>query len=303
MIYYLRFAIVVCLALAAPGLSMTYMGPPTSDLHPGQSSFGLEWATAETDIEISAFGYTESVPDVGTDLMMARFAVGIGEQSELFARLGLGEIEEMGEEFAWGAGLKLKMSELGPLSSGLIFQATNLRGDETVILGPYLFSGEMNIYQIQFGTGIVWEIGPVNVYGGPMVQVFTGELDIEGIVIDVENKPQVGGFGGLSVEIADNCLITGEFQATSDSWMAGVNVQFRFGRSSTLARTKEPLLTPSQEYPPIKGYQGHIDPSTGKMQVEPVPEDKGKDQLKVDDKGEPVKDKDGNFIFEPVPEK
>jgi hypothetical protein len=46
-----------------------------------------------------------------------------------------------------------------------------------------------------------------------------------------------------------------------------------------------------------QGYQGYINPLTGKMEVSP------RARVKVDDKGEPVKDKDGYFIFEPVPEK
>ena len=279
---------------------MTYIGPPVSQLYPGQASFGLEWATAETDIEINAFGYTESIPDVETDLMMARFAVAVGEQSELFARLGLGEIEEMGDEFAWGAGLKLKTSELGLLSSGLILQVTNLRGDETVILGPYLIGGEIDLYQIQFAPGIVWEIGPVNLYGGPMLQIFTGELDIEGIVIDVENEPQLGGFGGLSVEVADNCLVAGEFQATSDSWMAGLNLQFRFGASRPVDHQRQPELPQLESGEKPIGYRGRIDPLTGEIQVEPVTAEP-RERLKVDEKGEPLKDAKGNFIFEPVP--
>jgi hypothetical protein len=46
-----------------------------------------------------------------------------------------------------------------------------------------------------------------------------------------------------------------------------------------------------------QAYQGHINPLTGKMEVSP------RARAKVDDKGEPVTDKDGNFIFESVPEK
>jgi hypothetical protein len=48
--------------------------------------------------------------------------------------------------------------------------------------------------------------------------------------------------------------------------------------------------------PSPEGYQGHINPLTGKMEVSP------RARVKVDAKGEPVKDKNGYFLFEPVPE-
>jgi len=46
----------------------------------------------------------------------------------------------------------------------------------------------------------------------------------------------------------------------------------------------------------IQGYKAHTDPRTGKIEVIP------KERLKVDERGEPIRDAQGNFIFEPVPE-
>jgi len=279
--------ILLFLLICTPSMGMTYLGSPVSNLQTGDTSFGFEWATAETDIKFNAFGYLDEIPDIETNIMMGRFALGIANKSEIFARVGLGEIEGMNKDFSWGGGLKVFTSERGDLSSGLIGQITNLRGDETETIGPYLIHGEMDLYQIQFASGINWHIGSADLYGGPLLQMFTGEMDIEGIIIDFDEHPQFGGFGGLSVNISENCLISGEFQATSGGWMAGVNAQIKFGQGTATAHRKDSNLpTLNKTFRTYKPQKVKPDSSTYKM--------------KTDEKGEPLKDEKGIFIFEEI---
>jgi len=283
--------------LAGPVSALTYMGTPCSSLKSGQASLGLEWMTAERDFEFEFLGFTDVLPDVETIMTTGRFGIAIGSQMELFGRFGVAEIEDSDREFAWGAGFKVGEIKPNSFSLGIVTQVTSLQFDSASLAGIPV--DDIEVWQIQVGPGIVWNSGPLNLYGGPVVEIIKANADILAFPVEADQDPTIGGFAGVSVEIAPTCVLASEFQIRDEGWAAGLNLQLRFGGTAPTVRQRETSLPRLKSGQEPAGYRGYIDPRTGEIQVAPV---EPKARLKVDEKGEPVKDKDGNFVFEPVSE-
>ena len=288
-------AILLIALMADPLFALVPMGPTCTPLKTGQTSFGFEYIRSESDFVLSGYGFSEIVEDVPIDATMVRLGLPFGDRSEFFARFGLGEIEEAGSEFAWGLGLKLASKSTDSFGLGAIAQVTQFIGDESINIGPYIADEDVSLYEFQVGVGPTWQSNGISIYGGPMVRFVTGDDVIRNLdlIFDIEQDSEIGGFIGVSAELAEGFSLNGEYQLTADAWMIAVNLQFRFGKRKSIEPKSDWQSSPIRDKAEIRGYQGHIDPRTGKIEVTP------KDRLKVDTSGEPVKDKEGNFIFEP----
>lgn len=257
------------------------MGPTTSNIKQGQSGIGFEYTYGESDITFEGYGLKETLDDIDSDLLFTRFSYSFGDGSEFFARLGIGEIEDMGNEFAWGLGTKVKLDGKDNLNLGVIAQFSGMNADDTEIFGPYLVTGEFNIYVFQIGLGPSYMLGEGCIYVGPMFQFITGDVDIDfagiPLTLDIEQDSIFGGFLGSYMPLSDNCYLNVEYQLTPDAYAFGVNFTIRFGKSTEAKKRKSiQRIEINSSGKKIRGYKATIDPLTGKPVIYPVYEDEQK---------------------------
>jgi len=171
--------------------------------------------------------------DADHDTFFARLSAAPVDKAEVFVRLGMSEIAELGDEFAWGAGFKATVFDSSPAPWGVLFQITHVEGDESEpIGGGYVITGDVDIYEMQIAVGPSYKEGNVCVYGGPFLHLINGDLDIrfagQTLPYDIEEESVFGGYIGLSAEIAENVDLSFEGQFTSDATVFGVGATLKF---------------------------------------------------------------------------
>jgi len=227
-----RAAVTVVLLSAHPLWALTFMGPTTSDLRQNQTRFGIEYSTGEANVDISGPLVSGTFDDIEHDTLFARLGAAPFDKTELFVRLGMSEVGEMGNEFVWGAGFKATVFDSSPAPWGVLFQITHAEGDESDIVAGFLFSGDLDIYEMQIAVGPSYKEGNVCVYGGPFLHFINGDADIsvagQKFSHDIEQESEFGGYIGLSAEIAENVNISFEGQFTSDATAFGVGATVKF---------------------------------------------------------------------------
>ena len=281
-----RLSIIIAVLFASPAWALTFMGPPTSDIKQGQFGVGFDYAQTEADIEIE--GVSGILTDVEADTYFARLLFGIADGAELSARLGIGEIEDLGNEFAWGVGAKATLVKSGSLNWGALFQFTGLYGDETDTISGFGVTGDFDVYEYQVAVGPTLKIGQLSVYGGPFLHFITGDADIRilgtTLSYDLEQESEFGGYIGLSWDMVENTSLAVEYQATGDADAIGISLIHRFGAPPkpekyivTQRSTPEPKPKPKPKVDAtgrkIRGYRAVIDEKTGKPVTYPVYED------------------------------
>jgi len=236
----IRFLVFITVILVCihPIHAIVFLGPPSSPLSQNQVSIGLEWQAAEMDILFNYLGYTLEYTSAESDFIMGRFAWSPVGGSELFARLGLADVEEFDNEFAFGGGFKIQTSKSNDLSTGLTTQILFFEGEETISLGPISLVEELSVAIVQFAPGFYWDPESVSLYGGPMLQFFTGDLSAPGMTLSIEEDIQIGGFVGVSLDMSENCAVLGEFQITDESWAVGLLLDLRFGKEPPKRRKR-----------------------------------------------------------------
>jgi hypothetical protein len=224
--------ITIVVLFASQAWALTFMGPPTSDIQQGQFGFGFDYAQSEADIEIE--GVSGILTDVEVDTYFARLIFAIADGAELSARLGIDEIEDLGNEFAWGVGVKATLVESASLNWGALFQLTGLYGDETDTVGGFAITGDFDVYEYQVAVGPTLKVDQLSVYGGPFFHFITGDVDIRilgtTLSYDLEQESEFGGYGGLSWQMDDNTSLAVEYQATGDADAIGISLVHRFGK-------------------------------------------------------------------------
>lgn len=290
----LFFAVVVL--CAQPALALRLMGPPTTDIKAGQFGIGLEWSHSQFDIRSNEL---HEVANVESDVYLTRLLFGIADGAEISGLVGLSDIEDTEEDglrsandVTWGAGLKLNFVESGPFGLGTAFQISSLEGDDQTATGPFIADGELDAYLLELTVGASYKVHRMCFYGGPFVHFITGNFEgrVAGVrdVIDVEQEEaKLGGYIGVSAEIAADNNVNLEYHFTDDSWAVGVGIVHKFGKPSA------PVVQERAD-----SY------NSGPMSFSQAsPQEYGaRKKLKTDAAGEPVKDKDGNFVFVPASE-
>jgi hypothetical protein len=291
------FAVVVL--CAQPVWALRFMGPPTTDIRGGQFGLGLDWSHSQFDIRSNDLDL-DTAANVEANVYFTRLLFGIADGAEISGLVGLSDIEESEEDglrstndVTWGAGLKLNFIESGSFGLGAAFQFTSLEGDDETAVGPFIAEGDLDAYLLELAVGASYKLHHVSLYGGPFVHFITGDFEgrVAGLreVIDVEQEEsKLGGYVGVSAELAADTSVSLEYQFTDDSYGIGVGIVHRFGNANRPSARAASQETPS--WP------------TSVIPIRPK-EDTVRERLKVDASGEPVKDKDGNFIFEPVNER
>lgn len=289
----LLFATVVL--CAQPALALRLMGPPTTEIKAGQFGIGLDWSHSQFDIRSNEL---DEVANVESDVYFTRLLFGIADGAEISGLIGLSDIEEIEEnglrsvnDVTWGAGLKLNFAESGPFGLGTAFQISSLTGDDKTATSPFIADGDLDAYLLELTVGASYKVHRVCLYGGPFVHFITGNFEgrVAGVrdVIDVEQEEaKLGGYVGVSAEIAANNNVNLEYHFTEDSWAVGVGIVHRFGKPSGPAGQVKP-----KQYNSMQSLSESSPMEYGAKKV-----------LKTDSAGEPVKDANGNFVFVPASE-
>jgi len=171
------------------------MGSPSSNVKQGQLFLGFDYSNSELDFEFSNTGSRGILDDVDIDLYMGRAGIGVFDGLEIFGRFGVGEIEALGNESAWGAGARATIAESGDTSWGILFQLLSLQADEPGNIGGYTLNGDFDIYEYQLAIGPTFND---TVYFGPFFHFVDGDADLAGYgSVDIEQETEFGLFVGV----------------------------------------------------------------------------------------------------------
>jgi hypothetical protein len=203
----------------------------------GQFGVGLNYTIGEMDLEFSASGVSSETGEVESDMLFVDLGYGIMDQWEGFVRLGISkyEIEEWdgGNEFAYGFGTKVTISEQDAITWGGLFQMTWVEGDDNI----FGFDVDVDAYEIQLAIGPTYEADGMRIYGGPFLHLLDGDGKASGIVpgwgpasatFDMEQESVFGGYVGAQFDIAENSCVNVEAQFTGDAWAISGGIGFGF---------------------------------------------------------------------------
>ncbi len=228
-----RVILVVAVLFGSPAWALTYMGAPSSDVKQGELFLGFDYTNSELDFEFSGSTTRGFLDNVDSDLYLGRAGIGLINGLEVFGRLGVGEVEDLGNEFAWGFGTRATFARKDDVSWGVLFQLTSLSVDGSGNIGDYQLAGDFDIYEYQFAIGPTFGDDDTRVYLGPFLHFVDGDADLltPGSV-DVEQESEFGLYIGVSWEVADNTHVTLELQGTDDDKLVGIGLVHKLGGSS-----------------------------------------------------------------------
>ncbi len=287
-----RAHLIVSLLICGRAFALTFMGPPASDIRQGQTVEGFDYSQASTDFRVE--GISSLLTDVQTDAYMWRSVFGLVDGAELAFRVGISDIDEMGNELAWGGAGKVTFAKSDYLDWGVLVQMTAFHAEDSASIGSFSISGDYDIYEYQAAVGPTLKMGSLSVYGGALFHFVTSDVDITVMgtpySLDLEQESEFGGYGGLSWHIDDQTSLSVEYQATADADAIGISLIHRFGEPSSKAKRAgasrtQPRGSTTSQYPRPRPPKKNI-----------------KEKLLRDESGNIAKDKDGNFIFVPVEE-
>jgi hypothetical protein len=232
-----RVIITIAVLFCSPAWALTYMGSPASDVKQGELLLGFDYSNSEIDFEFRNSGVRGILDNVDSDLYLGRAGIGVFDGLEIFGRFGVGEIEELGNESAWGLGTRATFAESGDVSWGALFQLTSLHAEGTGNLGRYTLNGDFDVYEYQFAIGPTFDD---TVYFGPFFHFIDGDADLASYgSVDIEQESEFGFYLGVMWELGDNTGLNIEFQGTDDAKMGSIGIVHKFGGPSKKNKKSE----------------------------------------------------------------
>lgn len=215
----------IVVACAESAWSLSYMGPPTSQVMPHHYKLGVDFSTGKMNADLPDNATGLKIKDLDTDLYLARLDYGIYEKVDVYARLGLGEIEDLGNELAWGIGMKSTLSESGDLTWGGLVQMTSISGSKSTT--------KLDIWEMQLAAGPVWKMNEaVGFYGGPFLHWISGDMKRQWpgqtFSSDIEQESLFGIYAGIACWVTNQGELNVEYQITPDADALGVSLVWRF---------------------------------------------------------------------------
>ena len=228
-----RVILISAVLFGSPAWALTYMGSPSSDVKQGELFLGFDYTNSELDFEFTGDTRRGILDDVDSDLYLGRAGIGLLDGVEIFGRLGMAEVEDLGNEFTWGLGTRATFARQDNVSWGVLFQLTALSADEGGRIGNYELAGDFDAYEYQFAIGPTFGNDGASVYFGPFCHFVDGDADLvtHGSV-DVEQESEFGLYLGVSWHVADSTNLNIEFQGTDDDKLVGIGLVHRLGGSS-----------------------------------------------------------------------
>jgi len=295
--------------LVSPVSALTYMGSPTSNVKQGELLLGFDYSDSDLDVEWRGYGLRGTIKNFESDLYLGKVGLGLSDGFELFGRFGLNRMDytlsqmeytediqdgfrfSSGNEFTWGVGMKATLGRKDNLSWGALFQLMDITGHDKTYFDEYPVDTEIDAYEIQLAIGPSYEIDSLCLYGGPFLHAIGGDVDMKSgsttlSSFDIEQGSEVGGYIGLGWQFAENSSLNVEYQLTGDAQVIGISLLNRFGGPTKTEKPvvrQMPVTMPKPE--PEVDASGRI--ITGY-------------HMKRNASGDFAKDKDGNFVFDPV---
>jgi len=301
--------VTIGLIFAGQAWALTYIGSPTSNVKQGELLLGFDYSDSELDIEWRGYGIKGTIKNVESDLYLGKVGLGFLNGFELFGLFGLNRMDytlsqmeytediqdgfsfNSGNEFTWGVGMKATLGRKDNLSWGALFQLIDFTGHDRSYFDEYLIDTEIDAYEIQLAIGPSYEIDNLCLYGGPFVHVISGDVDMKSgrttlSSFKIEQGSEVGGYIGLGWQFAKNSSLNVEYQLTGDAKMIGISLLNWFGAQP---KTEKPVVW--QRPVPMPKPEPKIDASVRVITGY---------RVKQDASGDLAKDKNGNFVFNPV---
>ncbi|MHC5073810.1 MAG: hypothetical protein ACYTFM_06850 [Planctomycetota bacterium] len=246
----------IVLLLSTTALGVAPLGKPTAGLQQGQWRIGFDYSHSEIDnLELEwksplapAFKLKEKVDDFKSDLYLARIGIGATDNWEVYGLLGVADSEgeifgvnlDGGAFFSGGFGTKYTFLNGEKLSWGALYQMRWTQGDDDVTinasgigLGTIRVEAESNWYEIIIALGPTYDMGSWRIYGGPLLFIMDGDIDIElssvkVLEADIDKDTELGGYGGVEIDLSSRSSLYGEFGFTSDAWVLGSGINWKF---------------------------------------------------------------------------
>jgi hypothetical protein len=265
-------ALILILSSGVNCLAMGLLGPPTAGLEQGQFDLGGEYAYSNVDFEAKDGSWTEyldnsynskgnadsfTIKNFKTSTGFVRFGYGIGDNAEVFVRLGTSKarfddsIWEDSEKFnsdfdsVFGVGFKVTVFEQENFKFGGLFQADTAQYDGQLYANHWasrdFVKADITQFKIAIGGTCILSEG-FSVFGGPFLHFINGSLTDELTEVDsgtggllrskytweIREDSIVGGYIGARIDIAENSSVALEFQHTSGADVIGAGVDWRF---------------------------------------------------------------------------
>lgn len=225
-----RLVVTIVVLFSGPAWALTFMGSPASNVKQGELSLGFDYSNSKIDFVFRNGGIRGILDDVDSDLYQGKAGLGLIDGLEVFGRFGVGEIEELGNEFAWGAGTRATFIEKKDISWGVLFQLTSLNADQTGNIGGYTLDGDFDVYEYQFAIGPTFDN---TIYFGPFFHFIDGDADLAGFgSVDIEQESEFGLYIGIMWELGNDTGLNIEFQGTDDAKLGGISLVHKFGGPS-----------------------------------------------------------------------
>jgi opacity protein-like surface antigen len=232
-------------------LALDPMGPPKANLQKDQWSVGIDYSWGEMTIQRTTANWSDAKNTADLDDMQKIYATigyGLSENVEGFVRIGIGSTdverkvdwtkwESDGGDWdaIWGLGVKATLSEDENVTWGILAQYSSAElscdqkesGGET----PRV---DLDITELQIAFGPTWDLGDgVSVYGGPFLHIIDGSYvdnkdNGDVLTKSIEEESQLGGYVGVSIDLAANSTLCVEYQNTGEAEAIAGLLSFRF---------------------------------------------------------------------------
>ncbi len=256
----------ICVVAAVASLSgsaafaLDHMGPPRAGIDYDQFRIGADVSLSETKLKLTS----GRAIDPATSVAMTDRKIKDFETSKLYVTAGYGfaqnweaflgiaatktefgdDVYHLGESFDSGIGLGLRggvratlfeLPDYDVQLGGLIqFNWANYDGGLDVPGQPSPDFVEVDLKEMQIAVGATyWWLDGFVVYAGPFLHYIKGDLeqeDIGGFDIawDVDEGPIWGAYIGAQYDLAENCVVSIEYQHSSDANLLGAGLMLTY---------------------------------------------------------------------------
>lgn len=228
------------------------------EYHYSEMDLHADSLTVKTPLGILQFPSSD-IKAIKMKKLYANLTSVLGDNYDIYLRLGLaavspdksnnrdnlaGSIGDSHSGFAFGGGFRttLYQSRDGKSKFGLLAQFSYSYFDfdhkTYSINGSYVsLSSTVDMLEIQLAAGPAIQVtDKLSIYGGPFLHVVKGDAEFRGNVgdipvqgsTDLEQKSELGGFIGLSTELAKNTKFNIELQLTDDARAVGLRLNHQF---------------------------------------------------------------------------
>jgi hypothetical protein len=202
--------------------ALTYMGPPTTTMKQGQVGIGLRSSWSENDLELDGL----ELDDIKIDTVLGSVHAGLAsDRAEIYGLIG----EQTNDKvMALGGGAVVTTNLDEVLSWGIRAQAIYWEVDAAA----FGLEAEANTWDIQVTAGPCWRLDPLVVYGGPMLHLIRGDIDvtdgIETVSFDFQEQDMFGAYIGVGLQSDRQSEVSFELNITPGAIAGGFGVVCRF---------------------------------------------------------------------------